>query len=349
MSAKKHLHQGAPISKARRQFDELAKSMQSIGSAARAWRAVDEETSELVRRELSPLQQAYDQRLRQLVLMLDGLHADPALDEDERVILSGYLADTILDLPDDEDLDRIFERHDMAAGDEDEDGDEAAELAYQAEFKQVLSELYGGEIEEDVDLRSPEGLDMVRYLIEEDEELQAARQRRNEARLEQVETQARQHEAELATAIDAIVRELDGAARDAGARADEGWQAFMRRAETAAAEQNLTALLAIRLELEQRGLAGHVPEKQLASCNKLIKEELRIARREIAYFESELADRLGMKVVEPLTPELQLRELRTDIVEARDMLAEVERHLDELRDACKLKAWLRQIDEDNRF
>lgn len=318
---------------------------------ARAWRQADIEAKELARRELQPLSEAYDQRLKKLILMLDEKHGDPGLDETERAILSDFIADAALDLLErDEDatLDEIFARHDDI-GDADE-GSEEEDAAFQSEFKKILGEVYDTEIDEDIDLRTPEGKDLVRFLIEEDEELQEARERRSEAALEKENAEGLRHEARLRQTVDDIMRELTGlpdtvSEMDADARRARA--ELIQRAESAAAEEDLLSLVAVRLELEQRGMAGHFSEKQLSACNKLLQEELRIFELENAWHQRELAQELPDTAPAVLTPEMLLRELNVTIGNARDMLARTERELSELQDLQSLKTWLRQIDESD--
>jgi hypothetical protein len=353
MSSKKQARAGqaAPITRARRQFDALTPSLHAASTMARAWRQADIEAKELARRELQPLSEAYDQRLKKLILMLDEKHGDPGLDETERAILSDFIADAALDLLErDEDatLDEIFDRHDDI-GDADE-GSEEEDAAFQSEFKKILGEVYDTEIDEDIDLRTPEGKDLVRFLIEEDEELQEARERRSEATLEKENAEGLRHEARLRQTVDDIMRELTGlpdtvSEMDADARRARA--ELIQRAESAAAEEDLLSLVAVRLELEQRGMAGHFSEKQLSACNKLLQEELRIFELENAWHQRELAQELPDTAPAVLTPEMLLRELNVTIGNARDMLARTERELSELQDLQSLKTWLRQIDESD--
>ena len=119
----------------------------------------------------------------------------------------------------------------------------------------------------------------------------------------------------------------------------------MQRANASRVAGNLQDLLAVRLQLEQRGMAPHFSEKQLAECNKLLKEELRQVELECARHEFETAMNIAEMPVGRPTPERSLDILRTDIGELREQVARIERDLVELWGHEKLKAWLRQLDD----
>lgn len=105
---------------------------------------------------------------------------------------------------------------------------------------------------------------------------------------------------------------------------------------------DLPALLAFRIELEQRGMVSHLPEKELAPYNKLLKEQLRLTELEIAEFVNEAAMYQPEVPVKRLTPESMLDMLKADIVGIRQQIAGIARDLVELKAPGRLKSWLQE-------
>lgn len=337
----------APVSRAHRQFEAIAPGFHAAAGLAREWRQAESDAGELYRRELQPLQEAHDARLKQLVVMLDGQYMDPGLDEEERHMLSIYLADAaeaLLDEEDDPELDRILERHDGILGvDEEESDDEDAMTP--AAFQRFVKDTYDEDIDVDIDPRSPEAESLLDYLAYDKAIEDEVRRRRLEDKLEKVEAEGKLHEAQLEAMLDALVREL-GDVQPAAADSDEATrrdrEELAQRSKTAIDERDLMQLVEIRLALEARGVLPHFSEKQLALCNKLLKEEARVLGMEIGFYESKLLDELDGPAPAQLAPALLLQDMRRHIAEMRDVVAGCERELTELRDIQKLKAWLRE-------
>jgi hypothetical protein len=334
----------ASESRARKQFNVLAGKLHAARDLLEAWRQAQREALALDESERLPLERANDHRLKELVLLLDRQHGEAGLDDWERERLSSFIADTALDLldqRDDADLDELYARH---SGVDVEEQD----AIYQAEFKEVLHQIYGVEISDDVDLHTPEGREAVHVLIAEDEATEEARHGRSLAARANAEAEQARHLAQLHEAVDGIFRGL-AEGQEAGSETDEEVRQarleLMQRAGVSRAAGNLPDLLAVRLELEQRGMASHFSEKQLVECNKLLKEELQQVELECARHELETAMNMSEMPFGRLTPTLLLDTLRTDIGELREQVARIERDLTELRDPAKLKAWLRQLDE----
>jgi len=327
------------MSRARRQFEALAPGFHAAASLARAWRQAEIDTGNLARRELAPLQQAYDQRLKQLVLMLDARYADPELDESDRHTLSTYLVEATLDLlehEDDPEIGAIFDRHDDILDDIEDDRHHDMTPA---EFQEYVKDNYGEDIDDDIEPGSPEAARLLDYLQQEKSELDEARQHKLSAELEKRNIEGKRHEAELAQALDELILELGNM------KAGEGMDELLQQATAATAQRDLARLIEIRLELERRGIAGHVSEKKLATYNKVIKEEVQTLELEISWHESELRNDLPDIAPGPLTPPLLLQELNKHIGETREMVAEIDEELTALQDVHKLKAWLRRSDE----
>ena len=80
-----------PASQARRQFAPLAEKLQAARSVTATWDSAHEEAERLAKAGLVPLSASVDERMKQLLLVLDREHGSEALDEDERDTLSRFI------------------------------------------------------------------------------------------------------------------------------------------------------------------------------------------------------------------------------------------------------------------
>ncbi|MBQ5940765.1 MULTISPECIES: hypothetical protein [unclassified Massilia] len=338
---------GKSASQARRQFAPLAEKLQAARSVAAAWENAHDEAERLARAELAPLSASVDRRLKELLLLLDREHGSEALDEEERVTLSGFIFDgaiELLDEGDDPELEALCDRHageppydDEDDEDEDEDEDDRAGR----ELRAMLSEALGEEIDENIDLATPEGRSTILELLEEDEQMERARAERRLAAIEQANDVWASDSKRIEEIVQALSARL-GVALEAAPAQD-----LLQRARSAQEAGDLAGLLEVQFEAEQLGLAERLSEKQLAECVKLLKEELKFLERETAAMESEAARILGPggDPAQRLLPGMLLIELGADIEELKEQDAQLQRDLATLHNPAKLKAWIRALDD----
>lgn len=232
----------------------------------------------------------------------------------------------------------MFELYDDFSED---DAEYAGQHAAFAELMQRVHDLDIG----DLDLRSEENREVVRALIVAEETGEPARQRSLLAASARAERARILLEEKVAEAMGALYRELADAFNASPAPGEASSAAkveFIQRAEAAHAAGDLPALLAFRIELEQRGMVSHLPEKELAHYNKLLKEQLRLTELEIAQFVNEAAMYQPEVPVKRLTPESMLDMLKADIVGIRQQIAGIARDLVELKSPGRLKSWLQE-------
>ena len=202
-----------------------------------------------------------------------------------------------------------------------------------------MHEIFDIELDDDVDMRTPEARASVRELMERDGTEEAPRHGSEQASLDAERTQ---HAAQLQQVSDALLRELQTCLGNSHDMDEQ----LMQRVAAACSGGHLWELLALRFELEQCGLAPHFSEKQISECNKLLKEELRISERENAWYVREFELERPQIAPAHLTPQLMLHALKNTIKELREVASDLERELIELQDPKKLAAWLERLDEE---
>jgi len=349
MATKKHAAQRHPapgavqISRAHKQCDALVEKLRAVCAEHAAWSGVREQALELYRARMVPLDLSIWQGMRELVFMLDGMHEDAGLDNDERDILSEILVDMASWLlsadEDDDDIDdeddfgedpellAIYERHLGIETDE------------EAEFEQLF------EIDDDSDLDDIFGVDSPAQdnIAQRQQLVQAAVQLENYVAQQQV------HVTHVREALDGVTAELKAALEGANGVTEADRLERLQRLDAAYEQGMLGDVIALAFELEQEGIIGHLPEKQMAGYKHILKEAVGFGEQGIILGKGLILAQLELTVppkqVTTLTPATLLHMIDTTVEELRKELADVERDLVELRELRRLKAWLRAAAE----
>ncbi len=344
MSRKKHAaHRhsrpgAAPGSRARKQCQALGARLAAVGAELTAWDEAQEEAAELYRTSLVPLDELVRRRLRELVLLLDSMYPSATLDDGEREMLSGILADMASDLIDqivDYDLDEAF----YVDGEDDEDivGDDPE-----------LAAIYERHRDGGIDLESQAASQSLDRMVEEEaEEAEAALAllAQAQARFEQLAAQQKANLVQLQQAEDELVTELETVLHGAQAMDEAVRREHLRRVEAAHAQGTLADLMAVGFALEQDGLIAHLSEKRVAGYKQVLKDALQLTEHELLVGKALTLAQLELQVppeqVAALTPAdlLDMMHITADCL--RQELDQIEGDLARLRDPRELKAWLR--------
>jgi len=343
-AAPRHPAPGAvQISRAHKQCDTLIEKLRAVSAEHAAWSRAREQALELYRTRMVPLDLSIRHGMRELVFMLDGMHEEAGLDDDEREILSEVLVDMASWLLSaDEDDDDIDDEDD----DEDDIGEDPELLAIyerhlgiatdeEAEFEQLF------EIDDDSDLDDIFGVDSPAQdnIAQRQQLVQVAIQ------LEQYVAQQHVHVTHVRKALDGVAGELKAALEGAKGVTEADRLERLQRLDAAYEQGMLGDVIALAFELEQEGVVGHLPEKQVAGYKHILKESVEFGERGIVLGKGLILAQLELTVspdqVATLTPATLLNMLDTTVDEMRKELADVERDLVELRELPKLKAWLR--------
>jgi hypothetical protein len=346
MSTKKQAvrrHRGAapaPSSRARKQFDTIAARLRAETDLAEAWREALRQAAALARDELHPLRLEHEQGLKQLVLLLDRQRSAAGLDTMENAQLSDFIESILEDLLEDggdPELEQLYQRY--TEFDEEDELDED-------EIKELMHDTLGVDIS-DVDLGTPEGLERLYDVLSAGQAAEEAVAERDQgayaalqASMGALAQRMRDAAAAIAHGLGPAAQEGEGMDEDTRRLRDE----LHRRADAARAAGNLVDMLAVRFELEQHGLAAHLPEKQLAECNALLKEALQHTQLENAWHERDVAMHFPDMPGSRPKPALLLDAIRTDISDLQEAVPSVERDLRTLQDPKNMKHWLRQLD-----
>lgn len=349
-SAKRHAvrlqpQAAGPVSRARKRFNTLIKKLEAARALLAEWKETLPAVWSRVDGTYRPLQQTWTERLRELVLLLDGMHGHKLLGKRERAKLSTFLSTMSLELlesADDEEIKAIYNRH--SGGDFDEEvADSEDEIRY------MMETMLGAEFKGDIDVRSPQAMfeafqaQLAGQAAQEEPEspppkrsAEAARERRQAEEAQRIAQSMREIFRKLASQLHPD-RETDEAER-------RRKTALMQRVNVAYAANDMLGLLELQLEVEQidqASLAG-MSEERIKQYNKVLEEQLKELETEIAGFEEGAAIELDAGIFDVVTPASMREAIDSDIAMMEVKLEVIEHDLQTLGDVKMLKAWLKE-------
>jgi hypothetical protein len=339
-----------PASRVRKQFNTLIKKLEDVRLRLAAWKEAMPIIRRQVEQEFGPLVQACSEQQRTLVLLFDQMAGHKAMGKKDRAKLAELICSIVLELlaaGDDAELKEIYNRH--------SGGDFDAETEQQdAALKHMLEAFLGVEIDDGVDLRSPEAI--MEALAAQtgrrgEENRQAAQARARDTARKPASARAREQRQaaeadQLKQALRDIFRKLVSDLhpdREPDVAECARKTALMQRVNVAYAANDLLGLLELQIEIAQIDQAGldKLGEERIRQYNKILEGQLREIERETANIEYAAMLEIGGDVRGRLTPQALLRSLRDDIAQMQARLDAIAADVEAFQDVHKLKAWLK--------
>ena len=342
----------APLSKEQKAFNNLLAKLDKARRKLAGWR----EALEVFRRrcagELEPREARQADLQAGLAQALHAAHGQKGVTAAERRKLSLLiveLAARVLEARDDAEMKALYNQH----GETDYD---AEEEAADADLKAMLEGIFGVELGDDVDMRSPEavaahmeaqvraqaeaaGEDVDDTPFSEPPRRPSARQQAREARLAADEKAMSQTVREVYRKLASALhpdREPDPAER-------QRKTALMQRVNEAYQANNLLQLLELQIEIEQidsAHLAGLAPQR-LKRYHQILRAQLQDLEMEIFGIEHGLRQQLHLRG--RMTPKLLLQCVEADVATLDGEIRRLEGELAISADLKALKAWLKGI------
>lgn len=345
-------HDQLRLSKNQKTFNTLIRQIEQARARLAAWEAVETTYKQKYTVELAPLFKDAEALQIKMVHRLDKANDQASLSKTERRKLAAIIADSVRDIlltRDDADLKAIFNKY------SDVDYDDA-QAAGQTELKSALEDVLGFELDDDIDLRSPD--DLLAHAHQKINEAQAQEDAAREAwqaqhakrkmSPKQLAAEAREQvEAQqLRQSIREIYRKLASALhpdREPDAQERERKTALMQRVNQAYDQNNLLLLLQLQLELEQIDQAhiNNVSEDRLKHYNKILREQLAELQHEITRVESGFMTQTLLDPFAAITPDNVMRDLGAQITSIKRAIRDLKRDLLAFGDIQNLKAWLK--------
>lgn len=335
------------LSAGQRKFNGLIKKIEKQRLLLQEWQTAAPLYIERWHLEFVPQLDQYHQCNVELVHVLDHLSERIKLSKTDRQTLAQEIlgqAYSLIDSGCNEEqeaaLKALYNKH--SGGDFDADEREGDEL-----LKLGLKDIFGVELDDDVDMQSPE--DIAQKILEQQHAEHTAQQQKpgkKNARQQRLEAEA----AQVSQSMREVYRKLASVLHpDREIDPDERKRktSLMQRVNQAYSERNLLDLLQLQLEIEHidAGTLETLSADRLKHYNRILTEQLEELKMEVLHLEMSFRQQFNLEPFDELSlqnlPDIyqhQLDMLNTDI-EALNILCE------ELKDPKALKSWLKELRE----
>ena len=338
------------LSKEQKLFKRLIKKIDAQRVQLHAWQATVPLYQQKHAAELMPLMDAFNEQRVRLVHLFDGVYDNKIFsDTDRRKIadLIGSVAGDLLARKDpDPVLKSIFNKYHHA--DFDAQGEED-----KAEVKAMMQEMFGVEVDEDIDLNDPEKLillmaEKARAMHERDAAAALDKNAKRKKTTKQLAREAKLEEEEknISQSIREVFRKLASALHpDREQDAEERLRktALMQRVNVAYGNKDLLQLLELQLEVEQidEAMINTLSEERLKHYNQILKEQSKDLEIEAAQNEIMFRARFQIDESSILAPAYLMAMLECDIRDLRGRIKDIARDLQDFEQVKKIKAWLK--------
>lgn len=353
----------ALLTKSQKEFNRLTKKIAQMQANAKGFEEAVGKIQQRIAQDLAPLMQQYEARRADLVRLLDRAHESGKYKSQEKKKLEHIILSIAQELIAEEEMDDLKLIYDKYADEPYDEMDAEADEAASAMARQMISQMFGIDIPEDVDVSTPEKMQayldqyMKQQEAEQGQRQQAAQERRAEKpktakQIEREEKKAEkdQKKAEEDAKVTKSVREvyLDLVKAFHPDREPDETER-LRKTEimqrvTAAYERNdLLALLQLQLEFERidQDHLETMAEEKLQHFNKLLRKqaaELDELLWSIKNALSQMTNRQPYLITSPMLLDYWLD---ADIKKMKKEMRGLEKDLHELADPHVMKAWLK--------
>ncbi len=353
----------AQLTKAQKEFNRLTKKIAEMQADANGFEQAVNKMQQRIAQDLAPLMRQHEERRADLVRLLDRAYESGKYGSRERKKLEHIILDMAQELIAEEGMNDLKLIYDKYADEPYDEMDAEADEATAALARQVLSQMFGIDIPDDVDVSTPEK--MQAYLAERMEQQEAddaERKRQSAAHRAQKPKTAKQIEREQKKAEKDQKRAEEEAKTTKSVREvyldlvkafhpdrepDETER--LRKTEimqrvTAAYERNdLLGLLQLQLELERidQDHLETIAEEKLQHFNKILRKQAAELNELLWNIKQALSQMTNRQPYLITSPALLDYWLDADIKKMKKEMRQLEKDLRELADPQVLKAWLK--------
>jgi hypothetical protein len=343
--------QSNTLSKNQKAFNKLIKQIEQKRLQLAAWEAMIPRYQKKHIDEMVPLMDTIVDLQTKIVIKLDHAHGKKGLTRNERRTLSDLILNLTSSVPGvdtNPELRAIYNRH--------SDTDIETDIAHDKQMvKEMLEEMMGIELDDDLDLDSPEVfMRQAQAKLAEMREMDAAaeelRQSKRKKTAKQLEREAAKdaEEKDISDSIREVYRKLASALhpdREPDPEERERKNALMQKVNKAYDSRNLLQLLELQLELEHIDPAAlaQLSDDRLKRYNTILKDQVRELDMELIHVESDFIARFHVDAFGTLKPESLLRQLEIELVQKNHNVRQMERDLTTFNDINGVKAFLRAM------
>ncbi len=344
------------LSAAQKKFNSLIKKIDGKKKLLLEWQETIPHYHQRLDGEYDSLWEVYNNHRVTLVRLLDNAYQDKLFKKTDKAKIARIIVDIGLELIAEHDYTELKELYNKYSdSDFDSEQQEQQQAAGQL-MKEMLEGMFGLDIGDDVDLSSPEKMQVVlqEKILQQREQMQQQQQRMEEKRAsrkktaKQLEKEARQQQEEknLSKSIQEVFRKLAAALhpdREQDEQEKQRKTKIMQQVNVAYAKKDLLRLLELQLEFEHIDQAhlNNIAADRLKYFNKILQEQLVELEQEIMQIEMRFKMQLQMPPFLSLTPTKLLAQLDYDIKDVQSDISRIEADLARLQVPANLKTWLK--------
>lgn len=344
------------LSRTQKQFNNLIKKIEAQKQALREWQETMPLYNQKITSEYQVLWDAYNQHRVDMVYLLDRAHDDKLFTKTDRNKIRHILTELAEQLIIEHGRDELKDIHNKYSG-SDFDADQQEADAVTAELmKSMMGNMFGIEIDDDVDLDSPEKMQAFLHQKMQEAEAQYAEQERQAGEKhaqrkktrKQLEKEAKkqQEEQNISQSIREVYRKLAGALhpdREPDEQERERKTRLMQRVNGAYEKKDLLQLLELQLEAEQidQKHLNNIAEDRLKYFIKILKEQLRELEQEVGGYEQQFNMRMKRPLYARLNPKTMMMTLEMDIRSLRHDIDSLKSEIELFKHQPSLKAFLK--------
>lgn len=353
----------ALLTKSQKEFNRLTKKIAQIQTDVRGFEEAVGKVQQRVAADLAPLLRQHEERRADMVRLLDRAYENGKWGARERKKLEHIILDMCQELIGEEAMDDLKPIYDKYADEPYDEMDADADEMTAMLAREMISQMFGIDIPDDVDVSTPEK--MQAYLaerMEQQESEQEQRQRQAEERRAQKPKTAKQiereekkaekdqkkaeEEAKVTKSVREVYLDLVKAFhpdREPDETERQRKTEIMQRVTDAYERNDLLALLQLQLELERidQDHLETMAEEKLQHFNKLLRKqaaELDELLWSIKHALSQMTNRQPYLISSPMLLDYWLD---NDIKKVKKEMRGLEKDLRELADPQVMKAWLK--------
>jgi hypothetical protein len=341
------------LTKSQKEFNRLIKKIEKTERELTEYREATTRLQARVQRDLSPLRRQYAEQLAQLVKGMDRAYDSGFFKNAERKKLADWIRKNAFALIDNyglEDLKPIYDKYD-------EDGFDATNKMANEQIgesmRDMLRAMFGIELDDDVDVSSPELLEaqlkakMAEKQIDFDQQSQERFTQRPKTK-KQIEREDKQklEATNITKAVRTIYMDLVKAFHP-DRETDEAEKTrkteIMHRITEAYEKNDLLALFKLQLEFNRidREHLDRLAEDQLKYYNKILKQQVAELEEELEQLQMQLQAMSGRQSYYISSPTQIEMQLTSDINALKRDIKDLKKDTKELQDNDTLRLWLK--------
>lgn len=344
------------LSKPQKEFNRLTRKIETLEKDLVDYREAATRIQQRIQKDLLPLQTEYHQQRANLVRAFDRAYESGSFKANERKKLADVILNLAFNLISEyglDDLKPIYDKYDPDGFDA--TNAEADGMASDA-MKEMYSEMFGVEFDDDTDVSSPEKLaEQLRQKLEEQQASYEENRRQTQERhaqrpktKKQLEREAKKQteERSITKAVRTVYMDLVKAFHpDREPDEDEKVRKteVMHRITEAYEKSDLLALLRLQLEynrIDQNHLET-LAEEQLKYYNKILKEQTKELEEQLYSLQSQLSSISGQPFYAVSSPAALEISFKSDVQELKRSIKSLKSDLTAFQDFTVMKQWLK--------